>query len=217
MRPEIGTQLRPGDLPVGGGLDGDGQFRAGGRSAPEHGVNVGVVLVHCPGEGGDVGDLRTEIGHGESMVSNTASGKLYPPGIQSRFPNAFEMSDDVYPYRPNFKQAVKEVRVKRGIPLAEVAALLGLAQDTLHDYLYKKHMRPGRLPLQELSRLSGRPMADFDDDPGAPPVGTNPESSEIDRFMLRVMGSDISKLTESQKQAAFEAWRAIVRGYESPK
>ena len=127
------------------------------------------------------------------------------------------MAQDVYPYRPNFKQAVKSLRTSRRIPLAEVANLLGLGLDTLHDYLYKKHSRPGRLPLQELARLTGRPMADFDDDPGAPPPGATPDSSEIDRFMLRAMGSDLSKLTEKQKQNAFEAWRAIVRGYESPK
>jgi len=125
------------------------------------------------------------------------------------------MEKEINPYQANFKQAVKDLRLSRGITLQVVANLLELDINTLHDYLYKPHSRPGRDPLKLLAGLTGRPMTDFDDDPGAPPEGATEDSSEMDRFMLRVMGKDLSKLTEKQKRNALDQWNVMMRGYES--
>jgi transcriptional regulator with XRE-family HTH domain len=151
------------------------------------------------------------------MGSNPALGKQFPPRIQSQDVDYFPMAKEINPYQANFKQAVKDLRLSRGITLQAVADMLGLDLDTLHDYLYKPHSRPGRDPLKLLSGLTGRPMSDFDDDPGAPPEGVTDDSSEMDRFMLRTMGKDLNKLTDTQKRNALEQWNAMMRGYESSK
>lgn len=74
---------------------------------------------------------------------------------------------DPYPYRHNFKTAVKELRLEKKITLAAVADMLGLELPSLHDYLYRPLNRPGREVLQRLSKLTGRSVTEFDDDPGA--------------------------------------------------
>ena len=70
----------------------------------------------------------------------------FPYGDQSQDVGSFLMSKDVYPYRPNFKAAVKKLRDDRGMSLAQVAEVMGIELTTLHDYLYKHLHRPGRDP-----------------------------------------------------------------------
>ncbi|MCE5282535.1 MAG: helix-turn-helix transcriptional regulator, partial [Deltaproteobacteria bacterium] len=133
-------------------------------------MDVGIVLSDRDGQFCNVGDPISEVGHAGSMGFYTAFRKQSPYGIQSPNADAFHMVDDCYPFRENFQDAVRWLRKSRKIQLADVAKLLGISLDTLHDYLYKRKNRPGRDPLKILSRETGRPMADFDDDPGAPPV-----------------------------------------------
>lgn len=217
MRPEIGSKIGTRDLSIRRVFDGDSQFRTGLDGTPENRMHMGVVIPQLRNQCSNVGDFLSEIVHPKSMGFIPVFGKLNPDGIQSLDVDPYVMVKEANPYQANFKQAVKDLRLSRGITLKDVAGLLGLDLDTLHDYLYKPHSRPGRDPLKKLCALTGRPMSHFDDDPGAPPEGATEDSSEMDRFMLRVMGSDLSKLTDSQKQNALEVWRAIIRGYESPK
>jgi hypothetical protein len=80
---------------------------------------------------------------------------------------------------------------------------------------------PGKDTLKKLSAYYQVQLSELTDDPGAPVAGVPQaqfaESSEEERVMMRAMGSDLSKLTPEQRRAAFEAWSAIVRGYQAGK
>jgi transcriptional regulator with XRE-family HTH domain len=118
-------------------------------------------------------------------------------------------------YHPSFCEAVRELRLKHGITLSESAKKLGLELATLHDYLYKKHMRPGRQPLKLLCMETGRRMADFGEDPTYTPEGATPAMPEAQKYILHVIGKDLGRLTELQRQNVFDAWRAMVRSLEN--
>ena len=118
-----------------------------------------------------------------------------------------------WPQLDKFKARLSEYQRASGKTQAQVAAELDTTYGTLRFWL--SGTRPPSLPtLQRASALFGCTVTEFLDDPGAPPDGATEDSSEVDRFMLRIIGTDLSKLTDREKQAAFEAWRSIIRGYE---
>lgn len=124
--------------------------------------------------------------------------------------------DDRWPQRRRFKALMDEWRKRQGLTIAETAGQLGLTYNTLRQYTSpaRRDTKPSIELLQKATTLFGCSLTEFVDDPGAPPDGAAPDSSEVDRFMLRIIGIDLSKLTDREKQAAFEAWRSIIRGYE---
>jgi transcriptional regulator with XRE-family HTH domain len=121
---------------------------------------------------------------------------------------------NTWPQRPVVQRSVLAYRKERGLAPEQMAEILGVAPSYLHNLLYDKRVWPSLDVAQKLAEVLGMKLGDVVDDPGAEITGATPASSDLDRFMLRTMGSNLSKLTDAQKQAAFEAWNAIIRGYE---
>jgi transcriptional regulator with XRE-family HTH domain len=96
-----------------------------------------------------------------------------------------------------------------------VAEALGTSTGTLRGWLYNRKRKPSLETLQKAAALFGCSITEFLDDPGAPPPGAAADASEFDRFMLRVMGSDLEALTDEQKVAAFEAWKATMKAFRA--
>lgn len=111
----------------------------------------------------------------------------------------------------HFRQVCLDLMRERNLTKAELAEMFGIKEGSLHQYMYNSDKRPSLDVLQTVGRVTNRSITEFVDDPGAE------GDSELVRFMSRVMGSDLSKMTDQQMRAAFDAWRAIVRGYEPPK
>jgi len=124
---------------------------------------------------------------------------------------------DKWPQRKRYRELLKKYLKETGKTQEEVAQELELSLDHFRNCMYRPEKRLGIDALSKSAGMFGCSVAEFVDDPAGDPTSIGVETTEIDRFMLRVMGSDLSKLTEAQKQAAFEAWRAIVRGYDPPK
>jgi transcriptional regulator with XRE-family HTH domain len=127
---------------------------------------------------------------------------------------------DDWAHRENFKTHLTRYRKERGITLDQVALELGLTRNSLMGYLYKKDgARPGLDKLQKAAALFGCSVTEFLDDPGAPVPGVAPqgygEASEEERVMLRAIAADLAGLTPDTRRAAFEAWSAIVRGFQA--
>lgn len=124
-------------------------------------------------------------------------------------PHTAPMADDRrWPQQPHFMEAAKNLMEAKGWSLDDLANELGYSPGTLHQYMYNREKRPDAFGLLvPFCALAGRDITEFIDNPAAE------GGSEVGRFMAKAMGSDLSKLTDAQKQAAFDAWRAIVRGY----
>ena len=124
------------------------------------------------------------------------------------------MGMNPWPQRPVIQAAVLAYRKEHKLSPEQMAEVLGVGPSYLHNVLYDKRVWPSLEVAQKLSEILGLKLGDVVDDPGAEIPGSTTASSDLDRFMLRTMGSNLSKLTDTQKQAAFEAWNAIIRGYE---
>ena len=124
------------------------------------------------------------------------------------------MGMNPWPQRPVIQAAVLAYRKEHKLSPEQMAEVLGVGPSYLHNVLYDKRVWPSLEVAQKLSEILGLKVGDVVDDPGAEIPGSTTASSDLDRFMLRTMGSNLSKLTDTQKQAAFEAWNAIIRGYE---
>lgn len=117
-----------------------------------------------------------------------------------------------WPQRKLFRDQVNAFRKANGLSRPEVAQRLGIDDGSLHSLMYDKSRGYSLDLLKRAAALFGCSLHEWIDDPGgAPPEMA--EASELDRFMARTMGSDISKMTPEQKMAAFEAWKAIARGF----
>lgn len=121
----------------------------------------------------------------------------------------------MWPHRERFRELVKTYRLAQGITLAQTAKRLGLEESTLKDYLYRQTVKPSIAVLQKAAAIFGCSVLELVDDPGAHPIGALPNTSEFDRFMLRAMGSDLEALTDEQKVAAFEAWKATMKALKA--
>lgn len=122
------------------------------------------------------------------------------------------MDMDRWPQRELFKIRLKGWRDRQGISMVQAAEALGVTYDTLRQYLYRADTKPSLAFIQRAVTVTGGSVSDYIDDPGNAPEGTE-DSDEMTRFMARAMGSDLAKLTPEQKQAAFEVWRATIRGF----
>ena len=123
----------------------------------------------------------------------------------------------IWPQRSKFKEAVLSYRKAKGISPEQMADILGIKQSHLHGLLYDKQVGPSKELIETASKILNLPLYELANDGSLEISGADPNASDMERFMLRVMGADLTKLTETQKQSAFEAWRAIVRAYEQPK
>jgi transcriptional regulator with XRE-family HTH domain len=124
---------------------------------------------------------------------------------------------DVWPHRDAFQARVREYQARTGVTQDGVAEVLGTTTGTLRGWLYNRKRRPSFDTLQAAAALFGCSVTEFVDDPGAPPEGAPVDATEFDRFMLRAMGSDLEALTDEQKVAAFEAWKATMKAFKARK
>lgn len=120
---------------------------------------------------------------------------------------------DIWAQRERFKDAVKEYRETQGKLLREVAELIGIKEQTLKDYLYRDNVKPSLEVLQRAASLFGVSVLEFLDSPEPGELKTAPQLDERARFMRRVMSSDLADLPETEREAAFAAWKAIVAGF----
>lgn len=118
-----------------------------------------------------------------------------------------------WPQRPFIQAAVLAYRKAHKLNPEQMAEILDVGPSYLHNLLYDKRVWPSLEAAQKLAEVLGLKLGEVVDDPGASIDGLPEESTAVDRFMLKTMGSDLTKLTDAQKQSAMEAWRAIIRGY----
>lgn len=122
---------------------------------------------------------------------------------------------DIWPQRERFKDAVKTYRLANGLRLKDVAGQIGLEESTLKDYLYRKDVRPSLDVLQKSAATFGITIMEFLDEPVPGDMSTVPALGERARFMKRVMGSDLGAMSETEREAAFQAWKAIVEAFRA--
>lgn len=122
---------------------------------------------------------------------------------------------DIWAQRDRFKDAVKEYREANAKVLRDVAELLGIKEQTLKDYLYRDNVKPSLEVLQCAASVFGISVLEFLDSPEPGELKTAPPLDERARFMRRVMGSDLASLPETEREAAFQAWKAIVAGFQA--
>lgn len=200
------------NLPPSGLLNLEGE-RSGGpggsiqnfrKVGPAH-AKLGREVSDCLLEGVSVSC------HATSVVCDTIKSRGYEIVPASGSYDAVVMT--TWPQRTSIQAAVLAYRRKHGLNPERMADLLGVGHSYLHNLLYDKRVWPSLDIAQKLSEILGLRLGEVVDDPGASVEGAPEGASEVDRFMLKAMGSDLTKLTDTQKQAAMEAWRAIIRGY----
>ena len=124
--------------------------------------------------------------------------------------------EDRWPQRAEFRSQLLAWRKRERLTLKSASERLGVKYGTIRQYISPSRVdtKPSFELLKRAAALFGVSVWLFDDNPD---VISDSESqlSAIDKFMANVVGNDLSRLTDHQKTAAFEAWRAIVRGYES--
>lgn len=203
-------KLSPANQPAGGGLDALGEGD-GGRSCPfENRVDMAVVSPKVRGQALYVGDSRPKIAHAQSMGNVPIGCNRLRYGFLSHTPDHEPM--DIWSHRENFKDAVKRYRSSAGVKLADVADSIGLKEQTLKDYLYRKDVKPSLEVLQKAASTFGCSVTEFIDDPGASvPPGINPaewaETSERTRVLASAMFQDLRALPEDEQQIYYELWK----------
>jgi len=148
--------------------------------------------------------------HGTSVVCDTIKSRGNEIAEMSIPYDAVEMN--TWPQRPRFKAAVLAYRKAHGLSPDEMAPLLDVSPSHLHGLLYDKRVSPSLDLVQKASEVLGMSITELADDPGSLVEGSGPEHSDFDRFMLKTMGVDLAKMTDAQKQAGFQVWKAFSDG-----
>ena len=119
---------------------------------------------------------------------------------------------DRWAQRRRFRELVQAYRAKHGLRRPEMAETLGLAESTLHNYLYNQASVPGLPALQRAAALFRVPLGQLLDDPASPPAGISQldwiHASELDRVLLAELFRDLRGLDAPRKEAAMQIWRA---------
>lgn len=122
---------------------------------------------------------------------------------------------DRWPQRLRFKALVSEFRASHKLKRKDVAEALGLAEPTLHNYLYNRRLSPSIDVIQRASRLFGVSITELVDDPGTGMAGIEASefgmATEADRTITLEVFRDLLTLRPEQKQAAFEMWKATLK------
>lgn len=122
---------------------------------------------------------------------------------------------DRWPQRLRFKALVSEYRAAHRLRRQEVAKALGIAEPTLHNYLYNKKLVPSIDVIQRAAKLLGVSITEFVDDPAMGIAGIEANefarATEADRTLIQEMFRDLLTLPPEQKQAAFELWKAVLK------
>jgi transcriptional regulator with XRE-family HTH domain len=129
------------------------------------------------------------------------------------------IEDALFPYRKQLRDDVLAFRKANGLSPDDFAEMVGVSKTGLKSILYDKKRHVGVDFLRAWAAVSGHSIAEYLDDPGAPPPGVPQadfgQATEQQRVMTRAMGSDLAKLSPEHQRAAFEAWSSIVRGFQS--
>lgn len=112
-----------------------------------------------------------------------------------------------------FHQALKGYQERTGKTQAQVADELGTSYGTLRFWLSGTRS-PKRENLIRAAGLFGVPVTDFMDAPVFADMKTE-VLDERGRFIKRVMGADLAAMPEIEREAAFQAWKAIVAGFRA--
>ncbi len=119
---------------------------------------------------------------------------------------------DRWAQRRRFRELVQAYRAKHGLRRPEMAETLGVAESTLHNYLYNQASVPGLPALQRAAALFKVPLGQLVDDPASPPAGLSQSdwirASEVDRVLLAELFRDLRALDAPRKEAAMQIWRA---------
>ncbi len=202
-------QPRGFDRAVGGGFDTQSKRNRGTLPPFKNGVKMAVVSVKLDRQLHDVGDGRTKISHAYSMGTHPIECKGYPYGLLSHMNENSGM--DTWEHRGQFKAAVKRHREAKGIKLSEVAHSIGIKEQTLKDYLYRKDVKPSLEVLQNAASVFGCSVVEFLSDPGAPPPGITPEAwaeaSDRSRVLSSMIFADLTKLPEEEQETYYQLWR----------
>ena len=128
-------------------------------------------------------------------------------------------SIDRWPQRSQFKVRLDEWRLERDLTVRQAAAALGLTYNTLRQYTSpsRRDTKPSIELLQAAATLFNCRLTEFVDDPGEAIPGATSGASEVDRFVLRMIGHDLETLTEAETEAAFTAWKAVVTALRAGK
>jgi len=126
--------------------------------------------------------------------------------------------DELFPMRPKLRNDILAYRTEHGLDPAGMAVALGKSPGSLKSILYDHSRHVGTAFLQAWCSLSGHSLTEYLDDPGAPVAGVPKDAfgqaTEEERVMLRAMASDLAKLRPELRRPAFDAWAAIVRGFQ---
>lgn len=216
MRPEVRTQVPALYCPARRGFNPHGKLWRRPRTMTndlDHPL-LGRATRHQHPLGGVAGETRSKV-HARKV--NPEWTFVNPPNrLHQSANNDTGDMDDRWPQRSEFRRLLTEYRKKEHITLKEASERLGSTYATIRQYISpaRKDTKPGIELLQRASELFGVSVLLFIDDPGRE-TGTNPQLSAVDEFMVGIIGTDLKGLTDKQKQSAFEAWRAIIRGYET--
>lgn len=205
-------QHRSADPPLGGRFDLECKTPRAGRGSVQHFGEMATADAQPLGQFGD--SLREWVmmpRHVTSVVCDTIKSRGYEIDSMSLSTDAVGML--TWPQRPVFKAAVLAYRKAHNLTPEEMADALCVKPSYLHNLLYDKRVWPSLEIIQKSAEVLGLSITELTDDPGADIAGAPEGASEVDRFILKAMGSNLTKLTDVQKQAAHEAWSAIIRGY----
>ena len=123
---------------------------------------------------------------------------------------------DRWPQRLEFRRQLTAWRNREGITLKVASERLGSEYTTIRQYISpaRKDTKPSFDLLKRAADLFGVSVWLFEDDP-TPISGSEPQQSPLVEFMKNAVGNDLKNMNSDQIHAAYDAWRAIVRVYES--
>ena len=124
--------------------------------------------------------------------------------------------DDRWPQRAEFRRQLTAWRKREGLTLKEAAERLGSKYATIRQYISpaRKDTKPSFELLKRAADLFGVSVWLFEYDP-SPVSGSEPQQSALVEFIKNAVGTDLEKMNSDQVHAAYDAWRAIVRVYET--
>ena len=211
MRRRVFKPTKPDgpDSAVGGSLDSLGKGDGRTLGTLENGMKMAVISTKLKRQSHDVGDFGPKIDHVQSMGISPIQCNTLRYGLFSHRPDTNDM--DIWSHRDQFKVAVKQHRETAGLKIAQVAESIGIKEQTLKDYLYRKDVKPSLEVLQKAATVFRCSVTEFLDDPGAVPAEVDPnewsETTERDRVLATAMLADLRSIPEAEKDIYYQLWK----------
>ena len=209
------------DLAAGGSLNGLGHLGRTGRFPLDHSIDPGPVGANFDGEGGDGnGEAFTEA-HPSSITNVALKATMSDLGNVVFEATSFTLGDmdEIFPMREKLRDDVLVFRRTMNLTPAQMAVMLKRSPSGLHSTLYDSGRHVGLDLIQEWARVTGHSILEYIDDPGRPVPGVSQEAfgeaTEEERVILRAVASDLAQLRPELRRPAFDAWTAIIRGFQA--